>query len=356
LSQIFSYGSAPTEVSKPTAAERTVVAKSANHHKTIIVGSGPAGHTAAIYLARANIEPIMYEGFLAAGVAAGGQLTTTTEVENFPGFPEGLSGPELMDKMRAQSTKFGTKIITETISKVDLTTKPFRLWQEGKESESDTITADTIVVATGATAKRMFIEGEDTYWQAGISACAVCDGAIPIFRNNPLAVVGGGDSACEEAGFLTKYASKVYLLVRRDKLRASKVMQDRLLKNPKIEVLWNKVPVKAEGDRLLKNLKIKSTLNDEVSDLQCNGLFYAIGHKPNTDMFKDQLNLDETGYVKVYQNEGTPSTYTSVEGVFACGDVQDKTYRQAISAAGSGCMAALDCERWLEAMESDGKL
>ncbi|KAJ3000531.1 thioredoxin-disulfide reductase [Globomyces sp. JEL0801] len=352
LQDIFSYGTADNaSVDQPNLTKRTPVDNAAVHHKSVIIGSGPAGHTAAIYLARANVEPVMYEGFLAAGIAAGGQLTTTTEVENFPGFPEGLSGPELMDKMKQQSIKFGTKVITETISKVDFSTAPFRLWREGYETESDTITADTVIVATGATAKRMFIEGEDTYWQAGISACAVCDGAVPIFRNKPLAVVGGGDSACEEAGFLTKYASKVYLLVRRDKLRASKVMQDRLLRNPKIEVLWNRVPVKAEGTRLLQSLQLKNTLDDSISTLECNGLFYAIGHKPNTDMFKGQLNLDETGYVKVYKNNGTPSSYTSVEGVFACGDVQDHTYRQAITAAGSGCMAALDCERYLESLE-----
>ena len=197
----------------------------------------------------------------------------------------------------------------------------------------------------------MNIEGEETYWNAGMSACAVCDGAAPIFKNKPLIVVGGGDSACEEATFLTKYGSIVYMLVRRDKLRASKVMQDRVLKHPKIKILWNQVPIKAEGDRLLQNVKIKSTLNGDVTDLKANGFFYAIGHKPNTDIFKGQLNLDETGYIKVYLNNGTPSTYTSVEGVFACGDVQDHTYRQAITAAGSGCMAALDCERYLEVLE-----
>jgi thioredoxin reductase (NADPH) len=293
----------------------------------------------------------MYEGFLAAGVAAGGQLTTTTEVENFPGFPAGLSGPELMDKMREQSVKFGTKIITETISKVDFSTKPFRLWREGYESEENTVTADSIIIATGATAKRMFIEGEETYWQAGISACAVCDGAVPIFRNKPLAVVGGGDSAVEEATFLTKFASKVYLLVRRDKLRASKVMQDRAFKHPKIEILWNRIPIKAEGDSLLKSVELKNTIDGSTSKLECNGLFYAIGHKPNTDMFKGQLELNDTGYVKVFPNNSTPSTHTSVDGVFACGDVQDFTYRQAITAAGSGCMAALDCERWLESQD-----
>ena len=197
----------------------------------------------------------------------------------------------------------------------------------------------------------MHIPGEETFWQAGISACAVCDGAVPIFRNKPLAVVGGGDSACEEAMYLTKYASIVYLLHRRDKLRASKVMADRLLKHPKVKVLWNKVPVQAKGDKLLTSLDIQDSLTKEISSLQVNGLFYAIGHKPNTDVFGGQLSLDETGYIVVKPNGGVPSTYTSVEGVFACGDVQDRTYRQAVTAAGSGCMAALDCERWLETQE-----
>jgi thioredoxin reductase len=242
LNQLFSYGSPFTSTFpsvKPTI--RASIPPQPTHHKVAIIGSGPAGHTAAIYLARANMSPVMYEGFMAAGVASGGQLTTTTEVENFPGFPEGLSGPELMDSMRKQSIKFGTEVITETISKVDFQTKPFRIWKEGSEDDKDAITADSVVVATGATAKRMFIEGEDVFWQAGISACAVCDGAVPIFRNKPLAVVGGGDSACEEATFLTKYGEKVYMLVRRDKLRASKVMQERVMKHPKIEILWNKV-------------------------------------------------------------------------------------------------------------------
>ncbi|TPX38816.1 thioredoxin-disulfide reductase [Synchytrium endobioticum] len=319
-------------------------------HKVVIIGSGPAGHTAAIYSARANLEPLMYEGFLAAGVAAGGQLTTTTEVENFPGFPKGIAGPAIMELLKEQSQKFGTTIITETISKVDFTTNPLMLWTENHETEAEAIYAESVIVATGATAKRLFIKGEDTYWQAGISACAVCDGAVPIFRNKPLVVVGGGDSAAEEATFLTKYASKVFVLVRRDKLRASKVMADRLLRHPKVEVLWNKVPIEAEGDgRLLKGLLIEDTVTKEQTTLDVNGLFYAIGHKPNTDIFKGILDMDEDGYVKTYPNHGYPSTHTNVAGVFACGDVQDKIYRQAISAAGSGCMAALDAERWLEA-------
>ncbi|KAI8930098.1 hypothetical protein BC831DRAFT_395619 [Entophlyctis helioformis] len=323
----------------------------AAHHKVVIIGSGPAGHTAAIYLARANLNPVMYEGFLAAGIAAGGQLTTTTEVENFPGFPAGLSGTELMDRMKEQSIKFGTTIITETISKVDFSQRPFKLWREDNEEEKDVIFADSVVIATGATAKRLFIEGEDTFWQSGISACAVCDGAVPIFRNKPLVVVGGGDSASEEATFLTKYASKVYLLVRRDKLRASKVMADRVMKHPKVEILWNKVPVKAEGDSLLNNLVIEDTVTGERTNLAVNGLFYAIGHTPNTAVFKGQVDLHDNGYIKVKENNNVASSYTSVEGVFACGDVQDFTYRQAVTAAGSGCMAALDCERWLEGQE-----
>lgn len=330
--------------------EPKIIKMSQEHHKVVIIGSGPAGHTAAIYLARANLNPVMYEGFLAAGVAAGGQLTTTTEVENFPGFPEAISGPELMDKMKEQSIKFGTTVITETISKVDFQRRPFRVWREDNdEKEEDAILADSVIIATGATAKRMFIAGEDTYWQAGISACAVCDGAVPIFRNKPLAVVGGGDSASEEATFLTKYASKVYVLVRRDKLRASKVMAERLMKHPKVEILWNTAPVEAKGDKVLKELIIEDTKTGEKRSLAVNGLFYAIGHTPNTSVFGDQLEKDETGYLKTIPHDGVPSMYTNIEGVFACGDVQDKTYRQAITAAGSGCMAALDCERWLEA-------
>ncbi|KAI8838094.1 hypothetical protein BC829DRAFT_371439 [Chytridium lagenaria] len=324
------------------------------HHKVVIIGSGPAGHTAAIYLARANLAPVMFEGFLAGGVAAGGQLTTTTDVENFPGFPNGIGGSEIMDLMKAQSVKFGTNVITETISRVDLSKRPFRLWREGNDvHDADAILADSLVIATGATAKRLYIAGEDVFWQAGISACAVCDGAAPIFRNKPLVVVGGGDSASEEATFLTKFASKVYVLVRRNKLRASKVMADRLLKHPKIEVLWNKIPVEAKGDRLLRTLVIEDTVTGERTDLETNGLFYAIGHKPNTEVFQGQLDLNETGYINTFANAGVPSTYTNVEGVFACGDVQDSTYRQAITAAGSGCMAALDCERWLEGQELD---
>lgn len=309
------------------------------HHKVTIVGSGPAAHTAAIYLARAEVKPTMYEGMLANGIAAGGQLTTTTDIENFPGFPEGISGTGLMDNMRQQSERFGTEIITETISKVDLSSRPFKLWTEWNE-DAEPITTDAVIIATGASAKRMNIPGEDTYWQQGISACAVCDGAVPIFRNKPLAVIGGGDSACEEALFLTKYASKVYLLVRRDILRASPIMQKRAMNHEKVEILWNTSALEAKGDgKLLSSLDIVNNKTKETSSLPVNGLFYAIGHVPATSVFASQLDTDETGYIKT-----VPGTaQTSVPFVFAAGDVQDKKYRQAITSAGTGCMAALDC-------------
>lgn len=310
----------------------------------VIIGSGPAGHTAAIYTGRANLSPVLFEGFMAGGIASGGQLTTTTEVENFPGFPEAVSGPELMMKMREQSEKFGTIIRTETISKVDFFARPFKLWTEGNES-GEPILARSVIIATGATAKRMGLPGEDLYWQKGISACAVCDGALPIFRNNPLVVIGGGDTACEEATFLTKYASKVYLVHRRDQLRASRIMAERVLAHPKIEMVWNHVPVETKGDgRLLTSVVVESVDGKGNTELPAAGLFYAIGHKPNTDPFVGQIDLDETGYIKTIPG----TTRTSIEGVFAAGDVQDRVYRQAVTAAGSGCMAALEAERWLE--------
>ncbi|WPK26112.1 hypothetical protein PUMCH_003457 [Australozyma saopauloensis] len=309
------------------------------HHKVTIIGSGPAAHTAAIYLARAEAKPVMYEGFLANGIAAGGQLTTTTEIENFPGFPDGLTGTELMDNMRKQSERFGTEIITETISKCDLSQRPFKLWTEWNE-DSEPITTDAVIIATGASAKRMNLPGEEEYWQQGISACAVCDGAVPIFRNKPLAVVGGGDSACEEALFLTKYASKVYMLVRRDVLRASPIMQKRAMNHEKIEILWKTSPTAAKGDgKVLQSLDLIHNDTKETSSLPVNGLFYAIGHIPATQVFASQLDTDESGYIKTVP--GTAET--SVPFVYAAGDVQDKKYRQAITSAGTGCMAALDC-------------
>ena len=304
----------------------------------IIIGSGPAAHTAAIYAGRARLNPLLYEGLLAGGVAAGGQLTTTTEVENYPGFPDGILGPELMERMRAQSLKCGARIITETVHKVDLKAKPFKVFADSGMAE-----AKALIIATGATAKRMNAPGEERLWQKGISACAVCDGALPIFRNKVLLVVGGGDSAAEESTYLTKYASKVMLLVRRDALRASKAMQERLLANKKIEILWNTVLVEVLGEKSFTGAKIKNVKTNEEKTIEAGGLFYAIGHLPNTAFLESQLQLDETGYIKT--QPGT--TKTSVPGVFACGDVQDKVYRQAVTAAGTGCMAALEAERYL---------
>ncbi len=310
-----------------------------SHYRVIIIGSGPAGHTAGIYTSRALLSPLMLEGNMAGGVAAGGQLTTTTEVENFPGFPNGINGFELMMAMRAQSEHCGCEIRTKTVTSVDLSQRPFSVITE----ENDRFTADCLIIATGATAKRLGVKGESLFWQKGISACAVCDGALPIFRNKPLVVIGGGDSACEEASFLTKYASHVTLVVRKNHLRASKVMQERVFANPKISILWNSELQEALGDTLLHSVSLINTLTNETSIVPANGLFYAIGHSPNTAFLNGQLSTDETGYILT-----TPGkTTTSVPGVFACGDVQDKYYRQAITAAGSGCMAAIEAEHFL---------
>jgi len=303
----------------------------------IIIGSGPAAHTAAIYAARARLNPLMFEGMLAAGVSAGGQLTTTTEVENYPGFIE-ISGPDLMAKMREQSLHCGARVLTETVDRVDLSKRPFKVWAAEQEYE-----AQALIIATGATAKRMHLPGEDNLWQKGISACAVCDGALPFFRNKVLAVVGGGDSAVEEATYLTKFASKVLMIVRRDVLRASKVMQERAKNNPKIEIVFNTLPVEVLGKTSVTGLKVQNSKTNIQSVLDIGGLFYSIGHLPNTAFLEGQLELDETGYIKT--KSGT--TKTSVEGVFAAGDVQDKVYRQAVVSAGTGCMAALDAEHFL---------
>lgn len=318
------------------------------HNKVTIIGSGPAAHTAAIYLARAEMNPVLYEGMMANGIAPGGQLTTTTKIENFPGFPDGIMGSDLMENMKKQSQKFGTNVITETISKVDFSSKPFKLWTQFNEN-ADPITSDAVIIATGASAKRLHLPGEDKYWQKGISACAVCDGAVPIFRNKPLAVIGGGDSACEEALFLTKYGSKVYMLIRKDHMRASTIMQKRVAANEKLEVLYNTVTLETKGDgKLLNAIGIKNVKTGEQKDLPVNGLFYAIGHTPATKIFQSQVDCDATGYIKTQAD----TSLTSVPGVFAAGDVQDKKYRQAITSAGTGCMAAIDCEHYLSSLEA----
>ncbi len=311
-------------------------------HRLLIIGSGPAAHTAAIYAARAELQPVLFEGFLAGGVAAGGQLTTTTDVENFPGFPDGIMGPELMEKLRAQSERFGTTIFTETVNEIDLSSRPFKFKADAQEGS-----ADAVIIATGATAKRLDIPGanDGQLWQRGISACAVCDGALPAFRDQPLVVIGGGDSAVEEATFLTKYGSKVYLVHRRDELRASKIMQQRAFDNPKIEILWSSVVTEAKGEEFLEAVTIKNLKTDEEHDLPAAGLFFAIGHIPNTSFLGGQLETDDQGYLITKPD----STQTSIPGVFAAGDVQDKKWRQAITAAGTGCMAALEAEHFLSA-------
>ena len=309
------------------------------HKKVIIVGSGPAGHTAAIYAGKALLEPLMFEGFMAGGIAAGGQLTTTTVIENFPGFPTGIDGSELMMQMRQQSLNSGAQIQTLTVDSVDLSSKPFKV-----NVGNETYTADTLIIATGATAKRMGLKGEAEFWQKGISACAICDGGLPIFRNKKIVVIWGGDAAMEEAIHLTHFASEVVVLVRRDALRASKAMQERALNNPKITFMRNTEAEEAHGDKLLTGVSVINNKTGEKSLIECSGLFYAIGHQPNTSFLNGQLELDEAGYILT--KPGT--TQTSVAWVFAAGDVQDKKYRQAITSAGSGCMAALEAEKYLQ--------
>jgi thioredoxin reductase (NADPH) len=303
----------------------------------VIIGSGPAGHTAAIYAARANLKPFMFEGYVVGG-SAGGQLTTTTDVENYPGFPDGIQGPELMQLFRKQAARFGTEMVGEDIVEVDFSKRPFVIKSDQRE-----IKAKSVVIATGAVARRMGVPNEEKMWNNGMSACAVCDGALPFFKNQPLMVIGGGDTAVEEASYLTKFGSIVYLVHRRDELRASKIMQKRAFDNKKLEIIWDTIFEDAIGDDFVTGARVQNVKSKEVKDIPVSGIFYAIGHTPNTQMFEGQLNLDDTGYIKV--KAGTQET--NIEGVFAAGDVHDHKYRQAVTAAGSGCAAALEAERWL---------
>ncbi len=310
-----------------------------SHHPVVIIGSGPAGLTAAIYAARANLVPLVIEGELSStSDQPGGQLMLTTEVENFPGFPEGIMGPELMSRFREQAGRFGAEFVTAKATAIDFNVRPFKVWVRDELYE-----ADSIIVSTGAQSLMIGLPAEERLLGHGLSTCATCDGFF--FRGQEIAVVGGGDSAIEEATFLTKFASKVTLIHRRDSLRASKIMQERAFNNPKIEMRWNTLVTDLVGTDKLVGAMVRDVTTGAETLLPVTGLFVAIGHRPNTDLFKGVLEMEDSGYLVTRPG----STYTNIEGVFACGDVQDHTYRQAITAAGSGCMAAIDAERWLEA-------
>ncbi len=306
--------------------------RGAEHRQVVIIGTGPAGLTAAIYASRANLEPLVFQG-----VEPGGQLTTTTDVENYPGFPEGILGPELMQTFENQATRFGSELRYGTVTAVDLGQRPFKIVVD----DETPVLADTIIIATGASAKYLGLENEQRLLGRGVSACATCDGAF--FRGEEVAIVGGGDTAMEESLFLTRFATKVYVIHRRDELRASKIMQDRAFANPKIEFVWNTVVTDVLGETEVEGVKMLNRETNEESVLPVKGLFLGIGHTPNTDIFKDWLEMDELGYIKTAPD----STHTNVPGVFASGDAQDHVYRQAVTAAGTGCMAAIDAERWL---------
>jgi thioredoxin reductase (NADPH) len=319
------------------------------HETLVIVGSGPAAWTAAIYAARANLAPVVYEGGVSRDMIPGGQLMFTTDIENFPGFPESVGGQELMDRMRSQAIRFGSRVVSEDVVAVDFSRELHRL----TIGDGNTVTAPAVIIATGARANWIGLHNEERLARTGggVSACAVCDGALPPFRNRRVCVVGGGDSAMEEATYLSKFASEVVIIHRRDRFRASKVMVDRALSNPKIKVEWNTKVVDVLGEDFITGVRVADTRTDEERVIECSGLFVAIGHTPNTDFLKGQLDLEPTGYVK------TPSpwrTCTSVAGVFAAGDVMDSYYRQAVTAAGTGCMAALEAERWLAHQEVEG--
>ena len=306
-------------------------------HDVVIIGSGPAGLTAAVYTARANLHPVMIEG-----VGAGGQLMLTTDVENFPGFPDGILGPELMMKFREQAARFGTEFMTADVDRVDFSSRPFGIWTGTTE-----IRANAVIISTGASARMLGLPSEARLLGHGVSTCATCDGFF--FRQKPLAIVGGGDSAIEEALFLTKFATTVTVIHRREELRASKIMQDRAFANDKVEFIWNSEVIDVIGESKVESLVFRDTVTGETSNLAVDGLFVAIGHDPNTSLFTGQLELDDDGYMITAPD----STRTSVEGVFAAGDVQDHVYRQAITAAGSGCMAAIEAERWLAEQEHE---